>query len=146
MSNYKPHIDRYIAAHFTVTKSISLIIEQLHPKDITSEQFQVLNILHERKSCTSTELAAVFLVGKSSITAIINRLVDRGLVLRTPNPHDRRQIDLSLTTAGLDLFQQVEAQLVDMISKWLVHFEQEEIESFISNYEKLAHIISKGSV
>lgn len=144
MSNYQAAIDRYISAHFVVTKGISAWITQITPQTLTNEQYQVLGVLYERKCCTSTELAEVFMVGKSSITAIITRLVEHGYVERASNTQDRRQIYLSLTKLGEEIFKESEAKLFDMISKVLVHFSADEIELFVSKYEKLAQIIGEG--
>lgn len=144
MTRYQAAIERYISAHFVVTKGISSWITELTPPSLTNEQYQVLGVLHERKSCTSTELSEIFMVGKSSITAIMNRLVEHGYVERISNTQDRRQIYLSLTEKGVKIYKESEAKLFDMISKVLVHFSEDDIESFISKYETLAQIISEG--
>lgn len=144
MSNYHAAIDRYISAHFVVNKGISAWITEITPPTLTNEQYQILGVLHERKCCTSTELAEIFMVGKSSITAIITRLVEHGYVERASNTQDRRQIYLSLTEIGEEIFKGSEAKLCDMISNILVHFSADEIESFVSKYEKLAQLIGEG--
>lgn len=144
MGDYQRFMERYMAAHFVVTKNISIRVGELTNDELTKEQFNMLGMIHERQSCTSTELAEVFMVCKSSITAIINRLVDRGFVQRTSNPHDRRQINLSLTESGTETYVLTAAKLMEVLGRYLVQFPDEEVESFISSYEKLAHLMGEG--
>lgn len=46
------------------------------------------------------ELVHRMLVGSGTLTAVIDRLVEDGYVLRCPDPADRRRIQVSLTPAG----------------------------------------------
>uniref|UniRef100_UPI00403FC056 MarR family winged helix-turn-helix transcriptional regulator n=1 Tax=Paenibacillus sp. FSL K6-1318 TaxID=2975291 RepID=UPI00403FC056 len=71
---------------------------------MTVEQYTTMGHIHKFGSCSSTQLFTEFGVNKSTITSIINRLVERQLVERNNDPNDRRTIDLSLTDDGKDLF------------------------------------------
>ena len=141
MTKYDGIIHRGIAAYFTVTKGLTAKMGCLTSEELTSDQFQILMIMSKREVCTSTELSEVFQVGKSSITAMINRLVDRGFVDRNANPHDRRQIDLSLTESGKTIYLEAEAKLNNILIELFVHFSDEEIENFVTSYEKLAQLM-----
>jgi MarR family transcriptional repressor of emrRAB len=44
---------------------------------------------------------------RANMTRISDELVERGLLHRVPNEHDRRRVDLSLTDAGHALLKQV---------------------------------------
>ncbi|MCM3290122.1 MarR family transcriptional regulator [Paenibacillus sp. MER 180] len=140
----KTLIERYIAAEFTVMKHLFNEIGEAIPNHLTIDQYQIMCVLHQRGQCTSTDLAAVFMVVKSSITAIINRLVDHGYVERTPAEEDRRVIELSLTEEGQKVYEQVDKQVQDIVSSYLIHFNEAEVESFIGTYEKLARLMTEG--
>ena len=47
-----------------------------------------------------TELAAAEEVSQQSMSSLVARLVDQGLVLREPDPDDARAVRLSVTAAG----------------------------------------------
>ena len=47
-----------------------------------------------------TELAAAEEVSQPSMSSLVARLVDQGLVLREPDPDDARAVRLSVTAAG----------------------------------------------
>ncbi|SYX85443.1 MarR family winged helix-turn-helix transcriptional regulator [Paenibacillus alvei] len=140
----KTVIERYIAAEFTVMKHLFNEIGEAIPNHLTIDQYQIMCVLHQRGQCTSTDLAAVFKVVKSSITAIINRLVDHGYVERTPAEEDRRVIELSLTEEGQMVYEQVDKQVQDIVSSYLTHFNETEVETFIGTYEKLARLMTEG--
>jgi DNA-binding MarR family transcriptional regulator len=67
--------------------------------DVAPHQFSVLCRLDETPR-TPGELAEIERVAKPSMTRTVGALVDRGLVLRQPDPTDGRQVILSITDAG----------------------------------------------
>jgi DNA-binding MarR family transcriptional regulator len=66
---------------------------------VAPHQFSVLCRLEETPR-TPGELAEIERVAKPSMTRTVGALVDRGLVLRQPDPTDGRQVILSITDAG----------------------------------------------
>lgn len=134
-------INRYMDAYLIVTRQVAARIKDSIAADTTSDQYQILRLIHAQKQCTSTYLAESFAVGKSSITAIINRLVQAGIIERTPDENDRRQVYLSMTTHGEKVFEAAEKQVHEVIAPYLFHFEEKDIEMFILMFEKLANLI-----
>ncbi len=67
--------------------------------DVAPHQFSVLCRLEETPR-TPGELAEIERVAKPSMTRTVGALVDRGLVLRQPDPTDGRQVILSITDEG----------------------------------------------
>ena len=138
-------IERYLAAYFEVTKRLNGQIRDMIQEDVTREQFQILKYIASRGRCTSTELADTFGVGKSSITAMTTRMVDKGVLQRTRDDEDRRVVYLTMTEQGEHNYAIVQEQIMSTVSKYLVHFSAEEVEGVISAFEKLARLISEGS-
>ena len=138
-------IERYLAAYFEVTKRLNGQIRDMIQEDVTMEQFQILKYIASRGRCTSTELADTFGVGKSSITAMTTRMVDKGVLQRTRDEEDRRVVYLTMTEQGERNYAIVQEQIMSTVSKYLVHFRAEEVEGVISAFEKLARLISEGS-
>lgn len=142
----KELIHRYETANYDVNRRLSGLLRALLPADLTLEQSNILRYLCTKKQCTSSELADTFCVGKSSITAIINRLVDKGFIERTPDPKDRRVIYLSLTEAGERLILSVESGVTGLIGTLISEFTPEEALAFIATYEKLAQLLNRMEV
>ncbi len=134
-----------MAAYFTVTKRMNGEIREVLQDDLTMEQYQIMAYIVTRGNVTSTELSESFDVGKSSITAIITRLADRGILERTRDEGDRRVVYLSLTEQGIDNYKKAQTKIMETLSTYLVHFDNDEVEGFIGAFEKLANLLGKGS-
>lgn len=134
----KQIIDRYEAANFAVNRRLNGMIRELMPDGLTVDQFSTLRYLRSREMCTSSELADIFCVGKSSITAIITRLSDKNLIMRLPDEKDRRVIYLALTEEGIKICDGMEDKVHQLLSKYISHFEEQEALTFIETFEKLA--------
>ncbi len=57
------------------------------------------------------EVAAILACDRSNVTGLVNRLEERGLVERAPDPHDRRMKRLRLTPAGAATAAEVQARM-----------------------------------
>ncbi|MBD3920853.1 MarR family transcriptional regulator [Paenibacillus sp. PR3] len=131
-------IDRYLASSFTVNRRLSAITRDLLPDELTLDQSAALRYLRDNGCTTSSELAEIFCVGKSSITAIITRLSDKSLIERVPDEKDRRVTYLKATPEGERLTRQFDSKLEEMLCEYLSHFTDQEAFGFIELYEKLA--------
>lgn len=69
-------------------------------ESISLAQFRLLVVLHTKGEQKVTTLADALGVNPSTATRAIDRLLDRGLVDRHMNPQSRREMRISLTTAG----------------------------------------------
>jgi DNA-binding MarR family transcriptional regulator len=68
---------------------------------LSAAQLFVLASLAEHPSRSLAELAERTLTDQSSVSTVVARLVDTGLVARTLAPTDRRRTQLKITAAGL---------------------------------------------
>jgi DNA-binding MarR family transcriptional regulator len=67
---------------------------------VTGPQRLVLRIVQRYPGISAGELAHIVRLHPSTITGILQRLVARGLVERTRDPHDSRRAHLRLTRRG----------------------------------------------
>lgn len=135
-------ISRYEAVFFTVNRRLNALMREQLDDDITLDQFMVLQYIHKHGRRTSTELSDAFCVGKSAITALITRLVAKDYIARTPDEKDRRVIYLSLTDEGQRVHEHFWEKCYALIGSFLVHFNPDEIETFLSTFEKLARMMT----
>jgi DNA-binding MarR family transcriptional regulator len=49
------------------------------------------------------------MLSRSQVSRVVDALQSRGLVTRTPSPHDARSVEVSLTPEGHQLFEQADA-------------------------------------
>ena len=86
-------------------------------------------------------MADAFEVNKSAITAIINRMADRGLIQRTRDVNDRRVVYLTLTKEGNTLYENCQEKVQLLVESIISQFDETEITTFINTYEKLAQLL-----
>jgi len=67
--------------------------------DISVEQFHILRNIRRGRGSVS-ELAEAKNISRPAISQAVDVLVNKGLIARTTNAHDRRQIQLALTDSG----------------------------------------------
>jgi DNA-binding MarR family transcriptional regulator len=138
--NIKELVDRYINVSFSVTKKAESLIKEQIGSDLTSDQHYTLRYMYKVGTCTSSELAEVFDVKKSAITAIITRMWEKGLIKRTRDENDRRVVYLSLTEKGNEFFEKAEHRIHTLVESLINQFDSNEIEQFVETYEKLNQV------
>jgi len=74
-------------------------------QDVAPHQFSVMARL-EDNALTPRELAGIECVSPPSMTRTVAGLVERGLVTRTDDPLDGRQVFISLTAEGMSLLSE----------------------------------------
>ena len=67
---------------------------------LSAAQTFVLSVLVERPGASVKELAEATLTDRSSVAAVVDRLVEQGYVVRGQSPSDRRRAAVSITAAG----------------------------------------------
>jgi DNA-binding MarR family transcriptional regulator len=68
--------------------------------DLTMPQLKTLLIVVQEAGTTGSHLSRCLRVGLSTVTGIVDRLCEQGLVARTVDPHDRRATRVTATAAG----------------------------------------------
>ena len=96
-----------------------LIELALVPQQLSLSQYRVLGWLAQGSTASSI-LADKLAVTPPSITGLVDGLVARGFVERTPSVEDRRRQELTMTTAGKRAMAKadtaVEARIVEALS------------------------------
>jgi MarR family 2-MHQ and catechol resistance regulon transcriptional repressor len=76
--------------------------------------------LDRQQGCSMIDLSRLLFTDKSNVTGIVDRLERLHLVTRTPDPHDRRVILITLTAEGQhlrdSLNEQHQARIRDLMS------------------------------
>ena len=71
--------------------------------DISPGQVGILFLLGQRDLLPMSELSNILEIDNSAITRVVDRLEKSGLVIRQPNPEDRRQYLIGITDKGMEL-------------------------------------------
>ena len=76
-----------------------------HMPELTMAQFRTMAFLHRNGGSSLRALALHLGVTPPTCSALVERLVGRGVVTRTPSPSSRREVALGLTRRGRAQFE-----------------------------------------
>jgi DNA-binding MarR family transcriptional regulator len=94
--------------------------------DLTFSQLSALTSLQLAGALTPRELADVERVQPPTMTKIVGKLEERGLVARTPHPTDRRQVILAATEEGRAVYAQFEKARNEWLALQLAELTEDE--------------------
>jgi DNA-binding MarR family transcriptional regulator len=94
--------------------------------DLTFSQHSALTSLQLAGALTPRELADIERVQPPTMTKIVGKLEDRGLVVRTPHPTDGRQVILAPTEQGRAMYAQFEKARNEWLADQLATLDDED--------------------
>jgi MarR family transcriptional regulator, lower aerobic nicotinate degradation pathway regulator len=103
--------DSLVRVSFAVTAVLSRVAAE---QDLSLTQLRVLGILRDRKP-TMAELADYLGLERSTVSGLIDRAVQRGLVHKTTDPADGRSVRVSLTAHARRLAGGIVADIGDLM-------------------------------
>lgn len=89
----------YAAAH-RMTKSYRPLLERL---GLTYPQYLVLLVLWEQDGVTVSEIGRRLRLDSGTLTPVLKRLENAGLLVRTRRQSDEREVEIALTQRGREL-------------------------------------------
>lgn len=87
---------------------------------------------------TPGDVAATIGRHASSVSRLVDQLVDAGLVARRPDPDDRRQVLVSLTPAGSDVIRRFEALDGAISTRMMTDFDEADARRLAGYLDRLA--------
>jgi DNA-binding MarR family transcriptional regulator len=103
--------DNLVQVSFAVTAVLSRVAAE---QDLSLTQLRVLGILRDRKP-TMAELANYLGLERSTVSGLVDRAVQRGLVEKNTDPADGRSVRVSLTTQARRLASGIVAEIGDLM-------------------------------
>jgi MarR family transcriptional regulator, organic hydroperoxide resistance regulator len=134
-------IERYEDVYLFATKSISSIISEQVLEDLSLEQYSMLRRIHKDGPVRASELVDKLGVNKSAITAKVEKLVNKDLIIRDRDDKDRRNVYLTTTSEGKFVYEKVEGRIEAFVEEYLAELSHEDLEIFVNLYEKILFII-----
>jgi len=104
--------DALVRMSFTL---MAVLTEVAAEHDLSLTQLRVLGILRDREP-TMADLATFTGLERSTISGLIDRAAQRGLVTRTADPHDGRSVRVGLTESAHRLVPEITAAISDRIT------------------------------
>ena len=92
--------------------------------DLTYTQYIVLMVLWENDHISVKSIGERLYLDSGTLTPLLNKLLDKGLISKTVQPQDERELIISLTDKGLQLKERAKEVPPQIASK--VQLSQEE--------------------
>jgi len=114
------------------------------PFGLTGAQFNILNLLAFREGrMDQAALVEQLLVGKSSISIVLNRMVRDGLITREEHAKDRRQVVLVITAKGRALWRKVSPRYLAGVEETLGALPASRRRAFLEDIQLLQKSLSQ---
>lgn len=118
--------------------------QELDVYGLTVPQYMALHCIQDHQSgCNMTELADSAFQVSATMTGIIDRLAERGLVTRNRDMRDRRAQRVTLTPAGRGMMQTVDSGRNSLFIQFLATFNAQEREKLINTAQHFLDVIEK---
>lgn len=98
------------ATHVT----LQVLGTELSDLGLTASEVNVLANLADGRGRTVTELGAAAGVRPTTLTGVLDRLEQKGHIQRAPRPGDRRAVEISLTSVGVESAGRVQQAFAEL--------------------------------
>jgi DNA-binding MarR family transcriptional regulator len=142
MDPEKAICDQVLSALRGISLSLDLHYKQLlHEYGLSGPQIIVLKAIHADGKRPISEVARTVRLSHATVKAILDRLERKGLVSRTPNQQDRREIIISLTPEGYATVQRSPALLHEKFISEFTALDLWEQNHILASLQRVAKMI-----
>ncbi len=113
------------------------LLELLKDTGLTIGQPKILDYLKEHDGSNQKEIAAACFLEAGSLTTILNKMEENGLIERRTLNGNRRSFHIFMTEEGKAKQKLVDAAFLQIESRALMGISGEELERFMTVYEKI---------
>ena len=131
-----------MAVHSTIQKNF---MEQVKSSGLTSGQPKVLDYLRDHNGANQKEIAAACHIEPGSLTSVLNRMEEKGLIERRMLEGNRRTFYIFMTDEGSRLKDLVEDNFASIEKKSFRNISSEDQASFMETFSKIyENLMNKG--
>jgi DNA-binding MarR family transcriptional regulator len=121
---------------------LSYAAKHVHPLDLTLPQYDVIITLGDSPGLQFKQLGERTLITKGTLTGVISRLEDKGLVARLASKTDGRSQIIRLTEAGRAIYAQTFPEHLLHLSRLFAAYAPEEVAKLESELLRLQLAVS----
>lgn len=125
---------------FRSMQNVSTVIKQdITSYELNTSEFGTLELLYNRGAQPIQSVANRMLMANSSMTYVIDKLEQKGLITRTMDEIDKRVTMVDLTDAGRTFFDGIFPHHKETLSKMYQDLTDEDIENLIELLKKVGY-------
>jgi DNA-binding MarR family transcriptional regulator len=107
-------------------------------------RYYILKILEQKREASLTEISDVLFFKKSSLSQLLDRMVNDSLIDRRPDTVDRRKIILSITPKGFDAKTEFEQTFFSNLQKYALNFPGDDGKEFMKSIGAVVRILRRN--
>ncbi|MGR6329308.1 MarR family winged helix-turn-helix transcriptional regulator [Sphingomonas sp. XXL09] len=139
----------YDESNYTPEQSLGYLVRRIHQlgtalldpvftaEGLTHAQWSAMMSIQFGRATSCVAIARDIAHDKGATTRLIDTLEERGFVVRTRAPDDRRTINLALTPTGTEVATRLLHQSMQLLNGWLDGWSQEEVATLIGQLQRL---------
>lgn len=112
---------------------------------LTVAQFNAMLALQELGSATMNEFAAEMRLHGTTMTRMVDALIEKGFVERRPDPEDRRIVRVDLSAAGHEMAERLRVSKRQLLGSAMAEIPAGEQETVLRALERVAVLLEKLS-
>ncbi|MEH6908594.1 MarR family transcriptional regulator [Neobacillus drentensis] len=117
------------------------IKEEMAKNKLGITEFSVLEVLYQKGKQTIQQIGSCILVSSGSMTYVIDKLEQRGLLSRNACPDDRRMIHVRLTDDGNELMNEIMPKYHEFVDYMFDSLTSDEAETLVQLLKKVRNKI-----
>ncbi len=136
---------RIIEAFNKISKVFASMESFVDDINLSKPELLALEYVSIQKEITMSNLAKNLCIGFSTATSIIDRLIEKKLVIRERNHGDRRVVKVSLSKEGKTIVSTYQEQKTKSFKKMIDILTESEQEIFVLILDKIANGMQDGN-
>jgi len=127
----------FLKLYFDTSKKM---YEEMDLKELTGKQFRFLRAIEAKKKVTASYLAEHFNLSKPTVSEMIHKFEEKGLIMRERSSDDQRVVFIKLTEHGKILASTNKLESMRMIDKMQKVLTEEEQKTLKQLFDKIGMI------
>ncbi|MGM0878668.1 MAG: MarR family winged helix-turn-helix transcriptional regulator [Bacillota bacterium] len=111
--------------------------------NLSITDFSVLEVLFHKGKQTIQQIGKSILITSSSMTYVIDKLEQKGLIKRNACPDDRRVIHVTLTDTGLELMNMIMPKHKEFVDDIFSALDTNEVDTLVFLLKKIKARVKK---
>lgn len=137
LMSQRKSLDSLFTLVHTLKRNLHDQIEELH-LGITPMHVRVIKIINHKPHCTAVDIANYLNRDKAQVTRLLSSLLTQELIIKEPNPEDKRSQCLRITESGKEIMKKISAIDNAMFEKMSMDLSEAEIAEFKRVAKKMA--------
>ena len=126
-----------------VMRSIRMQLRSHRHQDISVPQFRILIFINKHTDASLSEVADHIGLTLPTLSKMVDLLVTRGWVMRSPCPEDRRRLRLGLTARGKVMLDQALESTRTSLARSFEGFSPDDLDRIVNSMDQLQSVFSR---